>query len=170
MQKEQEEKQDLQSQDTQETQDLQEDLQAQLKEAQDKYIRVHADFENIKKRLEKEKFQAVEYANEIFARDLLEVVDSLDMALAIDDEASFLQLKEGLELTKTNLLKTFQKHGVKEIETNGGFDPNFHEAIMQVDSEKPKNEIVNTLKKGYICKERIIRPAMVSISKGQNNE
>ena len=137
-----------------------------LKEAEDKYLRVHADFENIKRRMEKEKTQAIAWANESFASDLLTALDSLDMALQIDDENAFEKLKEGVELTKDSLIKTFEKHGIKEISTEEGFDPNLHEAVMQVESEDHKEqEIVQVLQKGYMCREKVIRPTMVSICK-----
>ncbi len=136
-----------------------------LKQEQEKLLRVYADFENIKKRLEREKFQAIEYANEAFARDLLDVVDTLDLALSSGD-GSVEKLKEGVELIRANLVKTFAKHGVEEIKTDAAFDPNFHEAVMQVASPEHENgQIVSVLKKGYLCKTRVIRPSMVSICK-----
>lgn len=141
-------------------------LEEKLQECEDRYLRVHADFENIKRRMEKEKNQAIAWANESFASDLLTVIDSLDMAIQIDDKEAFEKLKEGVELTKDNLVKTFEKHGIKEISTGEGFDPNLHEAVMQVDSEEHEaNQIVQVLQKGYLCKEKVIRPTMVSISK-----
>ncbi len=137
-----------------------------LKEAEDKYLRVHADFENIKKRMEREKAQAISWANESFAGDLLSVIDSLEMALNINDKEQFDQLKEGVQLTKDNLIKAFEKHGIKEIATEEGFDPNIHEAVMQVESEEhEEKDIVQVLQKGYIYKEKVIRPTMVSICK-----
>ncbi len=137
-----------------------------LKEAEDKFLRVHADFENIKRRLEKEKSMAIDFANESFAKDLLSVLDSLDMALQIDEAEAFDKLKEGVELTRDNLLRAFEKHGVIEIDTQEGFDPNVHEAVMQVDSEDhEEKDIVQVLQKGYTCKSRVLRPTMVSICK-----
>jgi molecular chaperone GrpE len=141
-------------------------LEEKLKEAEDKYLRVHADFENIKRRMEKEKIQAIAWANESFASDLLTVIDSLDMAIKIDNKDAFEDLKKGVELTKDNLVKAFEKHGIKEIPTEDGFDPNLHEAVMQVESEEHnEKDIVQVLQKGYTCKEKVIRPTMVSICK-----
>ena len=137
-----------------------------FKEAEDKYLRVHADFENIKRRLEKEKTQAIAWANESFAGDLLTVIDSLDMAIKIDDKEAFEDLKKGVELTKDNLIKAFEKHGIKEIGTEDGFDPNLHEAVMQVESkEHQEQDIVQVLQKGYSCRDKVIRATMVSICK-----
>jgi molecular chaperone GrpE len=148
------------------------ELEAKLKEAEDKYFRVHADFENIKKRLEKEKYQAIDYASEKFAKDLLSPIDTLEMALAAEEAASNLsaedllaKLKEGVELTIKNFYTAFDKHNITVVETDGEFDPNFHNAIMQVDSEdKQTGEIVQVMQKGYMLKERLLRPAMVSIA------
>ncbi len=148
------------------------ELEAKLKEAEEKYLRVHADFENIKKRLEKEKYNAIDYASEKFAKDLLSPIDTLEMALAAEEAASNLsaedllaKLKEGVELTIKNFYTAFDKHNITVVETDGEFDPNFHNAIMQVDAEdKETGEIVQVMQKGYLLKERLLRPAMVSIA------
>ncbi len=147
-------------------------LEAQVKEAEDKYFRVHADFENIKKRLEKEKYNAIDYASEKFAKDLLSPIDTLEMALAAEEasvdlpaEELLAKLKEGVELTIKNFYTAFEKHDISIVETDGEFDPNFHNAIMQVDSEdKNSGEIVQVMQKGYMFKDRLLRPSMVSIA------
>ena len=152
---------------------VKEELEAKLKEAEDKYLRVHADFENIKKRLEKEKYQAIDYASEKFAKDLLAPIDSLEMALAAEEAAKDMpsdellaKLKEGVELTIKNFYTAFEKHDITVVETEGDFDPNFHDAVMQIDSpDHEDGQIVQRLQKGYKLKERLLRPAMVSICK-----
>lgn len=147
------------------------DLKEKLKEAQDKYLRVHADFENIKKRLEKEKYQAIDYASEKFAKDLLTPIDTLEMALQsanadADPKELLEKLKEGIELTIKSFRSQFEKHGIELVDTESGFDPNFHDAIMQTPSEDHEDgEIVQVMQKGYKYKERLLRPAMVSICK-----
>jgi len=149
------------------------DLEEKLKEAEDKYLRVHADFENIKKRLEKEKYNAIDYASEKFAKDLLAPIDSLEMALAAEEAAKDMpadellaKLKEGVELTIKNFYTAFEKHDISTVETDGDFDPNFHDAVMQIDSpDHEDGQIVQRLQKGYKLKERLLRPAMVSICK-----
>ena len=148
-------------------------LEEKLQESEDKYLRVHADFENIKKRLEKEKYQAIDYASEKFAKDLLSPIDTLEMALAAEEAASELpaeellaKLKEGVELTIKNFYTAFEKHDISIVDTDGEFDPNFHDAVMQVDSpDHEDGQIVQRLQKGYKFKERLLRPAMVSICK-----
>ena len=145
-------------------------LEVQLKESEDKYLRVHADFENIKKRLEREKYQAIDYASEKFAKDLLAPIDSLEMALQsanaqLDAGELLNKLKEGIELTIKNFNTTFEKHNISKIETDGEFDPNVHNAVMQVDSENHETgQIVSELQKGYLLKDRLLRPSMVSIA------
>jgi len=146
-------------------------LEEQLKESEDKYFRVHADFENIKKRLEKEKYQAIDYASEKFAKDLLAPIDTLEMALAAQEAADLpaeellAKLKEGVELTIKNFYTAFDKHDISIIETDGEFDPNFHDAVMQVDSsDHESGQIVAQLQKGYKFKDRLLRAAMVSIA------
>jgi len=143
-----------------------EELKAKLKESEDKYIRVFSEFENYKKRLEKEKYQAIEYAFEKFANDLLPVLDTLKMAINSAETSSDVEkLKEGVELTLRNFVSTLEKHGVKEIGTEDGFDPNLHEAVMRVNSEDVESgQIVQVLQDGYKLKDRVLRATMVSVA------
>ncbi len=151
-----------------------EELEKKLEECEDKYLRAHADFENMKKRLEKEKIQAIEYSLEKFAQDLLPVLDSLDMALAavnkdnLNAEEAVQELKKGIELTIEQFIKALNKNGIEVIEIEEGteFNPHLHEAILQVeDAQKAAGEIVQMIQKGYKYKERILRPAKVSVAK-----
>ncbi len=145
--------------------------QEELKELNDKYLRAHADFENMKKRLERDKASAVSFANEKFATDLLSVIDSFESAIAsinqIEGENEVIaKIKEGVSLTYEQLLKVLKKHGVEEIANEGVFDPNVHQVVQQVDSdEHEKDEIVNTLQKGYKLKDRVLRPSIVVTKK-----
>lgn len=148
------------------------ELKSKVAELEDRYIRANADFDNMKRRLEKEKMQAISYAHEVFARDLLPVIDSLEMAILAgnntDVESGELlsKVKEGIELTIEQFRKAFEKHGIELVDIEGTFDPNFHEAVMQLESEeKGSGEILQVFQKGYKIKERILRPAMVSIVK-----
>ena len=147
-------------------------LKAKVAELEDKYIRANAEFENIRKRLEKEKASAVAYANELFARDMLSIIDALDSAASIKEsedvkpEELFAKIKEGIDLTVEQFKKAFEKHGIELIDISGEFDPNIHEAVMQVDSEeKDSGEILQVFQKGYKIKDRVLRLAMVSIAK-----
>jgi molecular chaperone GrpE len=147
-----------------------EQLQNEVAELKEKYARVHADFDNIKKRLEKEKYQALEYANEKFAKELIPVIDALGMAVqAADGEAEptelLTKMKEGVELTLKQFLTVLEKHGVTQVGEDEPFDPNVHHAVQQVDSpDHESGEIVQTFQKGYRYKERTLRDAMVVIA------
>ena len=147
------------------------ELEEKVKELEEKVLRDAADYENLKKRMEKEKSQAVAYAHESFARDLLSVIDALDSAasLEIDEEnssESLEKIKEGINLTIEQFKKVFEKNGIELVEVEEGFDPNFHEAIMQVESDDhEKGDIVQVFQKGYKIRDRVLRPAMVSICK-----
>jgi molecular chaperone GrpE len=144
------------------------DAENRAKESEDKYLRTHADFENIKKRLEREKYQAIDYASEKFAKDLLATIDTLEMAIvALQSDAPAEELlpkiKEGVELTLKNLIGSFEKNNISAVEADE-FDPEHHNAVMQVQSDDHENgQIVQVLQKGYKLKDRLLRPAMVSI-------
>ena len=147
-------------------------LKESLKDSEEKYLRVHADFDNIKKRLEKEKYKAIDYASEKFAKDLLASIDSLEIAISssnndeLDSNELLNKLKEGLDLTLKNFKTVFEKHDISVVETDISFYPEFHEAIMQVEDESKKDgDIVQVMQKGYTLKDRLLRPAMVSICK-----
>ncbi len=147
-----------------------EELEEKISQLEEQRLRDLAEFENIKKRMEKEKQQAIAYAHEQFARDLLAVIDSLDNAMISVDESTssdeaLEQIKEGINLTLEQFKKVFAKHGIELVDMENGFDPHFHEAVMRVDSEEHEpGEIVQVLQKGYKIKDRVLRPAMVSIS------
>jgi len=165
---------------TEEALSTEEQLQAALEEAQaetqkykNEYIRVHADFENSKKRLEREKATAVAYSNEAFARDMLGVLDSLESAIASTEQIeatecdeAIAKFREGLQLTYEQTVSVLKKHGVEEVSHEGVFDPNYHQVLMQVESDThEKDHIVQVMQKGYKMKDRVIRPAMVSTAK-----
>ena len=145
-------------------------LQKELEEYKDKYARVHADFDNIKKRLEREKYTAVEYANEKFAKDMIPVVDSLQMALKSAEadaapEELIEKLKEGIELTLKQFMTALEKHGVTMVSHEEPFDPNIHNAVQSVDHpEVESGQIVETFQTGYKYKERPLREAMVVVA------
>ncbi|BAW45006.1 heat shock protein GrpE [Helicobacter pylori] len=147
--------------------EIKENFELKYQEMREKYLRAHADFENVKKRLERDKSMALEYAYEKIALDLLPVIDALlgahRSAIEVDKESA---LTKGLELTMEKLHEVLAKHGIEGIECLEEFDPNFHNAIMQVKSEEKENgKIVQVLQQGYKYKGRVLRPAMVSIAK-----
>jgi molecular chaperone GrpE len=145
-------------------------LQKEVAELKDKYARVHADFDNIKKRLEREKYTAVEYANEKFAKDMIPVLDSLQMALKSAEadapaEELIEKLKEGIDLTLKQFITALEKHGVTMVSHDEPFDPNIHNAVQSVDSDEVESgQIVQTFQTGYKYKERPLREAMVVVA------
>ena len=165
----------LQEETTEEETESKEALQAQIAELKEQYVRAYADFENTKKRLIRDKDQALEYAYEKIAKDLLPSLDTLEIALkSIHDskvkgenqEEILDKIQEGIALTLDNLRESLAKNGIERILTEGGLDTNFHDEIMQVQSEEHKSgEIVAEMQKGYKDKERVLRPSMVSIAK-----
>ncbi|EAK0449172.1 nucleotide exchange factor GrpE [Campylobacter upsaliensis] len=143
------------------------DYEAEYNALKDQYLRANAEFENIKKRLEKEKINAMAYANEGFAKDLLDVLDALEAAVKVEanDEVS-LKIKEGVQNTLDLFLKKLEKHGIKEIEAACEFDPNLHEAMFHIESDEHQSgAVVQVLQKGYKLGERVIRPTKVSVAK-----
>lgn len=163
---------------TQETVDPEaelERLKEELAEAQSKVdeywqrvLRAQADQDNTRKRAERDVQNAHKYALEKFVNDLLPVVDSLEMGLlAAVEDASAEKIREGTELTLKMLLDVLKKYGVEAVDPVGeSFDPELHQAMsMQPSSDVPPNTVTAVMQKGYTLNDRLIRPAMVMVSK-----
>ena len=151
-----------------ETQNEENDKTKELEERLEQALRAYAACENDKKIMEKQKQQAIDYATEKFAKDLLPVIDTLELAVknikASEDEC-VKDMVEGVELTLKKMADTFKNHGIEAVEHNE-FDPNFHQAVQQVNSDEHEDgEIVEIYQKGYKLKDRLIRPSMVTICK-----
>ena len=143
-------------------------------EFKDKLLRTLAEMENLRKRTEREVFDARLYGIAGFARDVLAVADNMHRALdAIgselreSDDAKVKALIEGVELTERELLKTLEKNGVKKFSPQGEkFDPNLHQAMYEVPtSDLPPGLVADVIQAGYMIGERVLRPAMVAVSK-----
>lgn len=153
---------------------VQPDIDALLKQAEakaaehyDAWMRAKAETENIRKRAQTDIANAHKYAIENFSTDLLTVMDSLEAALAVEN-ASLENFKSGMELTQKQLLSVFDKFSIKAIDPKGEkFDPHQHQAMCTVESDQAPNTVVQVMQKGYKLNERIIRPALVSVSKAQ---
>jgi molecular chaperone GrpE len=141
------------------------DLEARLAEATDQHLRAHAEAQNIRRRAEEETAKARRFAIEGFAESLLPVRDSLEAALANAKGAPD-KLIEGVETTLRQLTSAFERNRVVEIAPPAGtkFDPHQHQAISAVPSDQDANTIVAVLQKGYLINERILRPALVTVS------
>jgi len=144
------------------------ELEDQLRQAEERVLRTAADAENFKKRLQREKEEQTRYANETFVRELLPVIDNLERALQHSATAPNQEvLLEGVNMTLKGFIDTLARFGCTVLEAIGKtFDPNFHEAVSQEESSKVEpNTVLKELQKGYMLKERLLRPAMVIVSK-----
>lgn len=132
-----------------------------------KYLRLMAEFQNYKKRVAKEKTDIHAYANEKIIVELLEVLDNFERALNNENSAESEAFVKGMRLIFDQLNGVLTKSGLKEIEALGEeFDPNYHNAVMTEDSEKHEsNKVCKVLQKGYSLNDKVIRPAMVTVSK-----
>jgi len=131
----------------------------------DAWLRAKADAENIRKRAQIDIANAHKYAIENFSVELLAVMDSLEAALAVEN-ATVENFKSGMELTLKQLVTAFEKFNIKVINPQGEkFDPHLHQAMSMVDSDLPPNTVVHVMQKGYVLNDRVIRPALVMVSK-----
>ena len=152
------------------------DLAALLKEAElksvenhDAWLRSKADVENIRKRAQTDVANAHKYAIDKFSTEIIPVMDSLDAALAVEN-ATVENYKNGMELTQKQLNAVFEKFNIKVINPEGEkFDPHYHQAMCTVDSGIAPNTVVQVMQKGYTLHDRVIRPAMVSVSKANES-
>jgi len=139
---------------------------ARLKETHERYVRVAADFENWKKRANKEKEDNAKFANERILKDLFLVVDNLERAVTAGGDAAGLQ--NGVKLVLKQFTDTLGRFGAKAFSAVGEpFDPAKHEALMQMESaDVPANHVISEMAKGYFLHDRLVRPAQVVVSKG----
>ena len=143
-------------------------LKAELKDKQDKYIRLQADFDNFRKRTAKEKTELAATIEQAFLKDLLPLLDNLSRATdaaETGEESNVETLKKGIEMINQETVAVMGKHGLEPIDTEGQtFDPNFHQAVARVaDPEKEEGAIAAELQRGYIARGRVIRPSMVQV-------
>jgi molecular chaperone GrpE len=150
-------------------------LQRELAETRDHLMRVAAEFDNFKKRMEREKSKLLKYAGENILRDLLTTMDNLDRAVdqgsttTADDEGKRLQsMLQGVELTRKGLVSTLERYGVEPLNAVGlAFNPDEHDALtMEASAEIPPNHVVREFARGYRFKDRVLRHAQVVVSSG----
>lgn len=153
-----------------ETLELNTEIQA-LKEEKDevynRLIRLQAEFDNFKKRSQKEKEADRKYKSQELINDLLPAIDNFDRALQVEVTEANSSLLEGITMVYRQLQDALKSQGVEVVETVGkSFDPNLHHAVMQIeDNEKESNTVVEELQRGYMLKDRVVRPAMVKVNK-----
>lgn len=133
----------------------------------DQYVRKLADFENFRKRSEREKTEYFKYALGDFVRDLLPVLDNFDRALASSSDAPE-EYRRGLELIQKDLMSTLRRYGVTPIEDTGvPFDPTMHEGILREENpDVPSHTVTQILQRGFFLHDRLVRPAMVKVAIG----
>jgi molecular chaperone GrpE len=134
----------------------------------DKYLRSVAEFDNYRKRSIREKADAINYGNEKLLQDFLPLLDGIDRALEQSDKVGDIEsFKKGLRMIRDQFLGLLEKNGVESIEAlQKDFDPNLHEAMLQIDSpDHEHNKVVNEFEKGFLLKGRLLRPARVSVCK-----
>ncbi|KPJ98819.1 MAG: hypothetical protein AMK71_10790 [Nitrospira bacterium SG8_35_4] len=149
-----------------------EELKQSLSEANDKYVRLYADFENYKKISARNREDLLKYANEDIMVDILTVIDHLELALQhVSNNEAIDSLTEGVNLTLKELKSVLEKHGLVEISALGKpFDPAVHHAMSQIETEEAEeNTVVKEFRKGYKLRDRVLRAAMVGVAKKQDD-
>lgn len=142
-------------------------LQLKANENEEKYLRLYAEFENYKRRIQKENETNKTYQSQRVLTDILPTIDNIERALQIEgDDESFKSLQKGVQMVHESLLRALKDNDLEEIESEGqAFDPNFHQAVVQDDNPDFKSgDITQELQKGYKLKDRVLRPSMVKVN------
>lgn len=156
------------SQETDESQAQIDELTQQRDDFEDKYLRSQAEIQNMRQRYEKQEQQLLKYDGQKLAKEILPAIDNIERALAVEvDDEKGQQLKKGIEITLGSLQEALKDNNVTEIEALGQtFDPNIHQAIQTVpaDDDHPVDTVTAVLQKGYMLKDRVLRPSMVVVA------
>lgn len=140
-------------------------LEQKLAEQQDAWLRAKAEAENVRRRAQEDITKAHKFAVEKFAAELLAVKDSLEAALAVEEQTAD-SFRAGVELTLKQLVSAFEKNALQEVNpVKEKFDPHRHQAIGMLESEQEANTVVTVLQKGYLIADRVLRPALVMVAK-----
>ena len=158
--------------DQQTLEDPQEKLEKTISELNDKILRLLAENQNLRKNHEKEKEDILKYGSFNFASGILSLTDNLDRAFSIFknnekfEDKEFVDIKNGIELIEKELLITLEKNSITYVDClNKKFDPNFHQALSEIESEKEHGTVVEEIQKGYLLHDRLLRPSLVNIAK-----
>jgi len=151
-----------------------ETVEEQLKNTKEKLLRTMAEVENQRRRFEKEKLEAFEFGGFNFARESLLLLDNIDRAVIsfrndenLKDNKDLDKIIDSIEIVKKDLISIFKKNGIESIECiNKKFDPNFHQAMLEVENNaKEPGTVVQEIQKGYMMKDRLLRPSLVGVAK-----
>jgi molecular chaperone GrpE len=149
-------------------------VEDKLKETEEKLLRALADIENQRRRFEKERQEAFDFGGFNFARESLSLLDNIDRAITsfkndnnLKNNKDLDKIIDGIEIVKRDLISIFKKNDINEIECiNKKFDPNFHQAMLEVeDNTRNPGTVVQEIQKGYMMKDRLLRPSLVSVTK-----
>jgi len=162
------------SQNKQEQEKKEETVEDKLKSVQDKLLRAMAEMENQRRRFEKEKQEAFEFGGFNFARESLSLLDNIDRAIisfqndeSLKNNKDLNKVIDGIEIVKKDLISIFKKNDIEPIDCiNKKFDPNFHQAMMEIeDNTKDHGTVLQEIQKGYMMKDRLLRPSLVGVAK-----
>jgi molecular chaperone GrpE len=154
--------------------DLIAQLRAEAADLKDRLLRAHAEVENIRKRAEREKEETAKYAVTRFARDVVNVGDNFQRAIdavpagAAEQDSALKSFLEGVTMTERELLNVLERHGIKRVQPVGEpFNPHLHQAVMEIQrTDVPAGTVVQVFQAGFTIEDRVLRPAMVAVSKG----
>ena len=156
-----------------------ETIEEKLKTTQEKLLRSMAEMENQRRRFEKEKHEAFEFGGFNFARESLSLLDNIDRAInsfkndeTLKNNKDLDKIIEGIEIVKKDLVSIFKKNSIEAIEClNKKFDPNFHQAMMELeDNTKEPGTVIQEIQKGYLMKDRLLRPSLVGVTKKRDEK
>ena len=151
-----------------------ESVEEKLKKTQEKLLRSMAEMENQRRRYEKEKEEAFEFGGFNFARESLSLLDNIDRAInsfkndeKLKDNKDLDKILDGIEIVKKDLISIFKKNGIEPIDCiNKKFDPNFHQAMLEIENDsKEPGTVLQEIQKGYMMKDRLLRPSLVGVTK-----
>jgi len=149
-------------------------IEDKLKSAEEKTLRIMAEMENQRRRFEKERNEAFEYGGYNFAKEVLSLLDNVERAISsfrndesLKQKVDLEKIIAGIEIVNKDLLSIFKKNGIEQIECiNKKFDPNFHQAMLEVENnEKNPGTVFQEIQKGYMMKDRLLRPSLVAVTK-----
>ena len=172
-----EEESNLEESDGETKEDLADSQEKKIAELNDKVLRLLAENQNVRKNQEKEKEDILKYGSFNFASQILNLTDNLDRAFSIFKnnekfkDKEFLEITNGIELIEKELLSTLEKNSITYIDClNKKFDPNFHQALSEIDSEKEPGTVIEEVQKGYMLHDRLLRPSLVNVAKSSKKE
>lgn len=167
----------LEESDGETKEDLADSQEKKIAELNDKVLRLLAENQNVRKNQEKEKEDILKYGSFNFASQILNLTDNLDRAFSIFKnnekfkDKEFLEITNGIELIEKELLSTLEKNSITYIDClNKKFDPNFHQALSEIDSKKEPGTVVEEVQKGYMLHDRLLRPSLVNVAKSSKKE